>query len=126
VDLALVDPSKPWRARIEVDGQQIWRRKTDLLLGPPQLGSGGGITLWEPFYLTPEDPAAHVSGFDVDLGSMQFRVPVAVEATLGVSGRAYGYIATVGTGLAGALGTGWLWQLIAVFRSRKEKRSTPQ
>ena len=117
---------QPWYATIEVNGSKIMRTEDGSYIGPPlQLygsSSVGRNPKYVPFYLTPENPEAEISGFYVDLSSMQLRIPIEVKTTLGVSERAYGYMAIIGTTLAGILGTGWIWQLTGFVRSHKEKR----
>jgi len=116
-----IDISGNWQASLELNGNEVFSNENETYVGPIR-GSAGGVT-FIPFFLTPGKPSVQISNFYLDLSSMQVRVPVQVKNTLGVSGRTYTLLALAGSILAGALGTGWFWQLVQIVRNRKNTGS---
>lgn len=59
---------------------------------------------------------------DFSEGLMQF--PLDFETTLGVSEKAYAYLAVAGAVLSGLLGSGWIWKILEWLKSQAPKRPT--
>jgi len=93
------------------------------VVGSPSTdGAYGGSTLrGPPNDVSSTSPFATWDGVAVDLRNQQFRVPVTVVTTLGVSRNVYNSLAVIGTVLSALLGSGWLWQILGLWRGRKGK-----
>lgn len=61
--------------------------------------------------------------FTADIANRSIRFPIYVTTTLGVSETTYQWLAIVGVILSGAFGTGWLFKIYELVRTRKKDKS---
>lgn len=56
----------------------------------------------------------------IDLSRRVIRVPISISTTLGISSEAYVWLTALGVVLSGALGSGWLFTIVELVRTRSE------
>lgn len=74
-----------------------------------------------PAPLSAQKPVFREQDLEIDLRSQQVTFPLQFETTLGVTGTTYDTLTLLGALASGALGGGWLWQLLSWMRAHPRK-----